>query len=80
MSRGWVLGVVVGIGALSAAAGIQGAGAARAESRRSRELKDNLYMLKGGGNTAVFVGASVWSSSTRRIPDGDSRSSTRSRS
>src|SRR5262249_20665872 len=60
MSRGWVLGVVVGIGALSvAAAAYQAQQQAPAPKVVEVEkLKDNLYMLKGGGgNTAVFIAA-----------------------
>jgi cyclase len=59
MSRGWVLGVIAGIGALSvAAAGYQAQQQPAAPKVVEVEkLKDNLYMLKGGGgNTAVFVG------------------------
>jgi cyclase len=55
MSRGWMFGVIAGAGLLSAAAG-----AYRAQQAprvvEVEKLKDNLYMLKGGGgNTAVFV-------------------------
>jgi glyoxylase-like metal-dependent hydrolase (beta-lactamase superfamily II) len=59
MSRAWVFGVFVGAGALS-----MGAAAYQAQPQEPKvveveKLKDNLYMLKGGGgNTAVFVGAS----------------------
>src|SRR5881275_722696 len=57
MRRALVLGVLIGVGALSlAATGYQ----AQPEGPKVVEvekLKDNLFMLKGGGgNTAVFVG------------------------
>src|SRR5437763_5479928 len=58
MSRGAVLGVLVGVAALSL-----GAAAYQAQPQGPRvveveKLKDNLFMLKGGGgNTAVFVTA-----------------------
>jgi glyoxylase-like metal-dependent hydrolase (beta-lactamase superfamily II) len=56
MSRTLVLGAMIGVGALSvgAAAYQQAQGPKVVEVEK---LKDNLYMLKGGGgNTAVFVG------------------------
>jgi cyclase len=57
MSRGWVLGVLVGVGAMSAAAAAYQAQQQPAPKVVEVEkLKDNLYMLKnGGGNTAVFL-------------------------
>jgi len=56
MSRGWVLGVIVGIGALSAAAAGYQAQPQAPRVVEVEKLKDNLFMLKGGGgNTAVFV-------------------------
>jgi cyclase len=57
MSRAWVLGIVLGVGALSAAAAAHQAQPQPAPKVVEVEkLKDNLYMLKGGGgNTAVFV-------------------------
>jgi glyoxylase-like metal-dependent hydrolase (beta-lactamase superfamily II) len=59
MNRSWVAGIFAGIAALTAAAAAyqtpqqpQGPKVVEVE-----KLKDNLYMLKGGGgNTAVFVG------------------------
>jgi hypothetical protein len=58
MNRGVVLGVLVGVGAATA-----GAAAYQAQQQNApkvvevEKLKDNLFMLKGGGgNTAVFVG------------------------
>jgi glyoxylase-like metal-dependent hydrolase (beta-lactamase superfamily II) len=58
MSRGVVLGVLVAVGAVSAVSAYQAQQAANAPKVVEVEkLKDNLYMLKGGGgNTAVFVG------------------------
>ena len=57
MSRGWVFGVIAGVGVLSAAAGAyQAQQQAAPKVVEVEKLKDNLYMLKGGGgNTAVFV-------------------------
>jgi glyoxylase-like metal-dependent hydrolase (beta-lactamase superfamily II) len=59
MNRSWVAGIFAGIAALTAAAAAyqapqqpQGPKVVEVE-----KLKDNLYLLKGGGgNTAVFVG------------------------
>src|SRR3954466_9384392 len=61
MKRRLVLSVIVGFGVLSlAVAAQQQAGQAPAPKIVEVEkVKDNLFMLKGGGgNTAVFVGAS----------------------
>jgi glyoxylase-like metal-dependent hydrolase (beta-lactamase superfamily II) len=58
MNRQMVLGVLVAIGAVSVAAAYQAQPAAP-KVVEVEKLKDNLYLLKGGGgNTAVFVGAS----------------------
>jgi cyclase len=58
MNRQMVLGVLVAVGAVSVAAAYQ----AQPQAPKVVEvekLKDNLYLLKGGGgNTAVLVGAS----------------------
>ena len=57
MSRVWVLGVFMGAGALSvAAAAYQAQPQNAARIVEVEKLKDNLFVLKGGGgNTAVFV-------------------------
>jgi cyclase len=61
MRRGIVLGVLIGAGAVSLAVRAQqpGAGGGGQQGPRTVEveqLKDNLYVLRGGGgNTAVFV-------------------------
>ena len=59
MKRSIVLGVVIGIGVLSLAVVAQQGGGAQAPKVVDVEkLKDNLYVLKGGGgNTAVFITA-----------------------
>ena len=60
MNRGWVLGIFVAVGALSAASAAYQAQPQQPAPRvvEVEKLKDNLYMLKGGGgNTAVFVGS-----------------------
>jgi glyoxylase-like metal-dependent hydrolase (beta-lactamase superfamily II) len=58
MSRALVLGVLVGAGALSVAAAAYQGQPAAPRVVEVEKLKDNLYMLKGGGgNTAVFVGS-----------------------
>jgi cyclase len=58
MTRAWVLGVFVGAGALSVAAAAYQAQPDAPKVITVEKLKDNLYMLKGGGgNTAVFVGS-----------------------
>src|SRR3954447_18147688 len=58
MSRGLVLGVFVATGALSVGAAAYQAQPQGAKVVEVEKLKDNLYMLKGGGgNTAVFVGS-----------------------
>jgi cyclase len=58
MSRGLVLGVLVAVGAASAVTAAHQAQQQNAPKVVEVEkLKDNLFMLKGGGgNTAVFVG------------------------
>jgi cyclase len=61
MKRRFVLSVVVGLGVLSlaVAAQQQAAQAPAPKIIEVEKVKDNLFMLKGGGgNTAVFVGAS----------------------
>jgi len=58
MSRGVVLGVLVAVGAATAATAAYQAQQPNAPKVvEVQKLKDNLYMLTGGGgNTAVFVG------------------------
>jgi glyoxylase-like metal-dependent hydrolase (beta-lactamase superfamily II) len=58
MSRGVVLGVLVAVGAASAVtAAYQAQQPSAPKVVEVEKLKDNLFMLKGGGgNTAVFVG------------------------
>jgi cyclase len=58
MSRGLVLGVLIAVGAASAVTAAYQAQQQNAPKVIEVEkLKDNLFMLKGGGgNTAVFVG------------------------
>ena len=57
MSRGLVLSVLVGVGVLSAAAAAYQAQPQAPKVVEVEKLKDNLFMMKGGGgNTAVFVG------------------------
>jgi cyclase len=58
MNRGMVLGILVAAGAASAvSAAYQQAQQPAPRVVEVEKLKDNLYMLKGGGgNTAVFVG------------------------
>jgi cyclase len=59
MSRGVVLGVLVAAGALSVVSAAYQAPQPAPKVVEMEKLKDNLYMLKGGGgNTAVFVTAS----------------------
>jgi glyoxylase-like metal-dependent hydrolase (beta-lactamase superfamily II) len=58
MSRGVVLGVLVAIGAATAVSAAYQAQQNQPKVVEVEKLKDNLYMLKGGGgNTAVFIGA-----------------------
>src|SRR5213595_4165052 len=58
MSRKWVAGVFAGVAVLTAAAAAyQAPQAQQPKNVEVEKLKDNLYMLKGGGgNTAVFIG------------------------
>src|SRR5438552_15584202 len=62
MKRSVGLGVLIGVGALSMVVAARQSGGAGAQAPRAVEvekLKDNLFVLKGGGgNTAVFVMAS----------------------
>jgi cyclase len=59
MSRGVVLGVLVAAGALSVVSAAYQAPQPAPKVVEMEKLKDNLYMLKGGGgNTAVFVTSS----------------------
>ena len=57
MKRGSALGVLVAVGALSmAAGGFQGQDPQEPKVAAIEKVKDNLYLLKGGGgNTAVFL-------------------------
>ncbi len=58
MRRGVVLGVLIGIGALSLAAAAYQGQPQGPKVIEVDKVKDNLYVLKGGGgNTAVFVGS-----------------------
>jgi cyclase len=59
MSRKWVAGVFAGVAALTVAmAAYQAPQAPQPKNVEVEKLKDNLYMLKGGGgNTAVFIGS-----------------------
>jgi cyclase len=59
MKRGLVLGVLIAAGAVSLAAVAYQAQPQGPKVVEVEKLKDNLFMLKGGGgNTAVFVGTS----------------------
>jgi cyclase len=60
MKRGIVLGILMAAGGLSlAVSAYQAPPASEAKVVEVEKVKDNLFMLKGGGgNTAVFVGAS----------------------
>ena len=60
MRRGWVMGVLLAVGGLSAVtAAYQAQQQAAPKVVEVEKLKDNLFLLKGGGgNTAVFVTAS----------------------
>jgi len=57
MTRGIVLGTLLAVGGLSlAVSGFQAPPAPEAKVVEVEKIKDNLFMLKGGGgNTAVFV-------------------------
>jgi glyoxylase-like metal-dependent hydrolase (beta-lactamase superfamily II) len=60
MTRGSVLGAVLAAGAMSIGVGAYQAGGGQPQERvvKVERLKDNLFMLMGGGgNTAVFVQA-----------------------
>src|SRR2546426_4303905 len=58
MRRALVLGVLIGVGALSLAATAYQAPPQGPKVIEVEKLKDNLFLLKGGGgNTAVFVNA-----------------------
>src|SRR5216117_1732548 len=61
MKRSVALGVLIGVGALSMVVAARQAGGAGQQAPKVVEvekLKDNLFLLKGGGgNTAVFVQA-----------------------
>src|SRR5437867_4512407 len=61
MKRSVALGVLIGVGALSMVVAARQAGGAGQQARKIVEvekLKDNLFVLKGGGgNTAVFITA-----------------------
>jgi cyclase len=58
MKRALVLGALIGVGALSLAASAYQAQPQGPKVVEVEKLKDNLFMLKGGGgNTAVFVTA-----------------------
>lgn len=60
MKRGIVLGLMIIVGALSLAlaAAQQGGGAAAPKVVEVEKLKDNLFVMKGGGgNSAVFITA-----------------------
>jgi len=56
MKRSIVLGVLIGVGVLSMAVVAQQGGAQAPKVVDVEKLKDNLFVLKGGGgNTAVFI-------------------------
>src|SRR5690242_1623376 len=56
MKRSVVLGVLIGVGVLSMAVVAQQGGAQAPKVVDVDKLKDNLFVLKGGGgNTAVFI-------------------------
>src|SRR5467141_4955689 len=61
MKRSIVLGVLIGVGALSMVVAARQAGGGGQQAPKVVEvekLKDNLYVLKGGGgNTSVFITA-----------------------
>src|SRR5438046_8557818 len=60
MKRSIVLGVLVGVGALSLVVAARQAGGGQQAPKivEVEKLKDNLFVLKGGGgNTAVFITA-----------------------
>jgi glyoxylase-like metal-dependent hydrolase (beta-lactamase superfamily II) len=62
MKRAFALGFLIGVGALSmAVAGFQGRGPQGPPVAEIEKVKDNLYMITGGGgNTAAFItGAGV---------------------
>lgn len=56
MKRSIVLGILIGVGVLSMAVVAQQGGAQAPKVIDVEKLKDNLFVLKGGGgNTAVFI-------------------------
>jgi len=59
MKRGLILGILVAIGAMSmTAAAVQQAPGSESRVVEVEKLKDNLYMMRGGGgNSAVFITA-----------------------
>jgi glyoxylase-like metal-dependent hydrolase (beta-lactamase superfamily II) len=58
MKRTLVLGALLGIGALSLTVSAYQAQSSQPKVVETEQVRDNLYMLKGGGgNTAVFIGS-----------------------
>ena len=58
MGRGVVLGLLVGVGGVSAAAFQQPAAAPQEKVVTVEKVKDNLFVMRGGGgNSAVFITA-----------------------
>src|SRR5438128_5739145 len=59
MKRSVALGVLIGVGALSLVVAARQAGGGRQQAAKGvdvEKLKENLFVLKGGGgNTAVFI-------------------------
>jgi glyoxylase-like metal-dependent hydrolase (beta-lactamase superfamily II) len=61
MKRAMLLGILIGVGAIGIAAQAPPAGRGQQQSEEAtiEKLKDNLYVIKGGGgNTAAFITAS----------------------
>ena len=82
MRRVFVLGVLTVAGALSmtVAAFQPPAGQAAPKVVEVEKLKDNLYVMKGGGgNSAVFIAADGVTVVDTKFPDGASRCSKRSK-